>query len=786
LQRPSRQDPLDAADRPWVSLLADRYRVERELGRGGMAVVFLARDLKHDRDVALKVLRPELSAALGRDRFTREIQLTARLQHPHILPVFDSGETAGQLWYVMPYVEGETLRVRIARDGRLPVDAAIQLAREVASALAYAHDAGVVHRDIKPENILLSRQGQALVADFGIAKALSSDEALTETGLALGTPAYMPPEQVLGERPVRPQADVYALGVVLYEMLAGVRPFADSAPTAMLAKRLTDGAPLVTAQRPEVPEAIALLVRDTLEVDPARRPASGAALAGRLQTAGVSTPVPTVHLKPARVRPARTWVFAAASLAVVTAGAFMLSRLGKDDQASIGVLPFENRSGDSAQAYLSEGVTDELTAQLSAVPDMRVSPRSSTIRFRGSRETPETIARKLGVRYLLTGGISRQGDSVRMSVELIDAPGKRQRWSRVHVGPARSLAGFVDTVAREVTRSVAPSASGATGRASPTTQDSLAYTYYLLSQHHWNRFTEPDLRRALAYSDSAIARDPAYANAWLARANALVALASGIGSITGREAVGPLRQALDTILVLDPMSGRAHAIRGIMYTWFEVDWDAADREFRQAFALEPTAATNYQRAAFLQAARGNTDSALALSAVMQRLEPANIRGYAAQFWYYGRRYERSLATARRALQLDPGFFGALQYEALSLSMLGRHTEAIASARRASTNPAPVFASTLAIVLAQADSLDAAREIIDTLEARVNRKPFGAVIMFRAYAALGDADRMFAWLDRAIAERSPGVAYLHVDPLLDPYRADPRFKAAIARAGLPPP
>ena len=309
---------------PWADALADRYRVERELGRGGMAVVYLARDLKHDREVALKVLRPELSAALGRDRFMREIQLTARLQHPHILPVFDSGESAGQLWYTMPYVDGETLRARLAREGRLPVDAATQLGREIASALAYAHDAGVVHRDIKPENILLSRQGQALVADFGIAKALATDEALTETGLALGTPAYMAPEQVLGERPVRPQADVYALGVVLYEMLSGARPFADAAPVAMLAKRLTDGAPLLSAVRPDLPEAIALLIRDTLEVDPARRPATGAVVAERLREAKGAVTTPTARAMSSPVVGAgrgRSWALVVVVVAAVTGGA---------------------------------------------------------------------------------------------------------------------------------------------------------------------------------------------------------------------------------------------------------------------------------------------------------------------------------------------------------------------------------------------------------------------------------------------------------------------------------
>ena len=775
---------------PWADALADSYLIERELGRGGMAVVYLARELKHDREVALKVLRPELSAALGRDRFLREIQLTARLQHPHILPVFDSGDSAGQLWYTMPFVDGETLRARMAREGRLPVDAALQLAREVASALAYAHDAGVVHRDIKPENILLSRQGQALVADFGIAKALSTDEALTETGLALGTPAYMAPEQILGERPVRPQADVYALGVMLYEMLAGARPFEDSTPAAMLAKRLTDGAPLISAQRPEVPDAIALLLQDTLEVDPARRPASGAALSARLLDAGRCTPVPAVHLPPTRARWSWYRMLAALGLVmvVVIAAAIVRARTAGHGDASIGVLPFENRSGDSAQAYLSEGVSDELTAQLSAMPELKVSPRSSTVRFRGSQDAPETIARELGVTYLLTGSVSRQGDSVRVSVELIDAPARRQRWSAVQVGPARSLATLVDSVAIAVTKVLLPSAILPGAGAGPVTRDSLAYDYYLLAQHHWNRFTDSDLRQSLAYSDSAIARDPAFVGAWIARANAYLSLSSGNGSMTARDALGPLRQAVDTILALDPRSGQAHSIRGLTFTWFDVDWATADREFRQSFALDPRSALAYTRAAFLEVVQGHPDSADALVRTAQALEPTNVRAVAAGSLasYYARRYEAALSASERALQLDPYFPPGLQFHALALSALGRHGEAIAEARRGAANAPSTLAVPLVIVLARADSLAAARQLVGELEREVGGRPVGAGLLYRAYAALGDADKVFLWLDRAIAERSWFVAFMNVDPVLDPYRSDPRFGVAASRAGLPSP
>ena len=779
---------MSGAESPWANALADRYRVERELGRGGMAVVYLARDLKHDREVALKVLRPELSAALGRDRFTREIHVTARLQHPHILPVFDSGESAGQLWYTMPYVEGETLRARLGREGRLPVDIAVRVAHDVASALAYAHDAGVVHRDIKPENILLSRQGQALVADFGIAKAIASDDGLTETGLALGTPSYMAPEQILGERPVRPQADVYALGAVLYEMLSGTRPFGDSTPAAMLAKRLTDGAPLVSTRHPEVPEPIALLVRDMLEVDPARRPATGAALAERLQEAGLRAPAATVRVAPIRAGPRPFRVLAAAGVLALAVAGIVLSRRGSSNEASIGVLPFENRSGDSAQAYLSDGVSDELTARLSAIPELTVSPRSSSIRFRASQEAPDKIGKKLGVTYLLTGGVARHGDSVRISVELIDAPARRQRWSEVRTGPARSLALLVDSVALGVTRALVPSAPAATARTAPVTRDSLAYDYYLLAQHHWNRFTESDLRQSLTYSDSAIARDPAFVDAWIARANAYLSLASGNGSMTVREALGPLRQAVDTILALDPRSGQAHSIRGLTFTWFDVDWATADREFRQSFALDSRSALAYTRAAFLQVVQGHADSADALLRTAQALEPTNVRAAAAGALagYYGRRYDDALDASRRALLLDPYFPPALQFHALALSALGRHSEAITEARRAAASPLPALTVSLAIVLAQADSLGAARDLVARLERQVGGQAIGAGLLYRAYAALGDADRVFFWLERAIGERSWFVAFINVDPVLDPYRTDPRFRAAVKRAGVPSP
>src|SRR6478752_2920046 len=273
--------------------LGASYRLDRELGRGGMATVFLAHDLKHDRPVALKVLHPELAASLGPDRFQREIRFAARLQHPHILTVLDSGEAGGRLWFTMPYVEGESLRDRLRRERQLPLDDALQIAREAARALEYAHQHGIVHRDIKPENILLTRDGSTLVADFGIARALVGDDQLTQTGMVIGTPAYMSPEQASGDKGIDARTDIYSLAAVLYEMLAGEAPYTGPTAQAIIAKRLTEPPPSVRTARPAVPESVDQAIRKALAPVAADRFAGAAQFAQALQPPAVTTAAAT-------------------------------------------------------------------------------------------------------------------------------------------------------------------------------------------------------------------------------------------------------------------------------------------------------------------------------------------------------------------------------------------------------------------------------------------------------------------------------------------------------------
>jgi serine/threonine-protein kinase len=376
--------------------LADRYRIERELGSGGMATVYLAQDLKHERQVAVKVFRPELAAALGTERFFREIKITANLSHPHILPLLDSGEADGFLYYVMPLVEGDSLRGRLSREKQLSVDEALKITSQVASALSYAHSHDIVHRDIKPENILF-QASEVVVADFGIALAVDSagGTRLTETGFSLGTPAYMSPEQVSGEHEIDGRSDIYALACVLYEMLAGDPPFIASNPRAVLAKHMTDPAPPITTVRSSVPVPVAAAITKALGKAPPDRFDSAKAFSDALFASEVEA---------------------------------------EEEKKSIVVLPFENLSPDADQEYFSDGLTEEVISDLSKVRSLRVISRSSAMTFKDSDKRIPDIAKQLNVRYVLEGSVRKAGNSLRITAQLIDAEDNAHVWADKYSG----------------------------------------------------------------------------------------------------------------------------------------------------------------------------------------------------------------------------------------------------------------------------------------------------------------------------------------------------------------
>ncbi|HEX3234133.1 MAG TPA: protein kinase [Gemmatimonadales bacterium] len=640
--------------------LADRYRIERELGRGGMATVYLAQDLKHERPVALKVLHPELAATLGPERFLREVRTTARLQHPHILPVLDSGEAAGQLWYTMPYVRGESLRDRLRREAQLPLHDAMELARQTALALDYAHREGVIHRDFKPENILLS-EGQALVADFGVAKALAagSESRLTETGMAVGTPAYMSPEQA-GGGPVDGRSDIYALGCVLYEMLTGEPPFTGPTPQAILAKRVLEPVPHVRTLRESVPEPLEQAVTRALAKAPADRFANAAEFAQALQpTAAVTAATPAA-------RAGRRMPVPAMALAVgllIGLGvlfAWRRSHGGVEETGGVkvlAVLPFENL-GDSTDAYFADGVTDAIRGKLTSLPGLEVIASNSSGQYRRTSKSPQQIARELGVDYLLVGKVrwEKRVDStsrVQVSPELIQGSSAAAKWQEPFEAPLTDVFQVQADVAARVAEALGL-ALGASQRerlAERPTENLAAYDAFLKGEEAISGDLAAQ-RRAVDYYERAVALDSTFALAWAQLSRARGQMYWVAPTAAGAAA---MRRAAERALALAPKLPEGYFALAFYYYSVQHDVTRALEQSTRAWQLRPKDAQFLVVVAQNELDLGHTEEGLKHLREVQMLDPRSVEtATRAVHALVGlRRYREALEAAERGLALAP-------------------------------------------------------------------------------------------------------------------------------------
>ena len=792
----TRLDQLKAA-------LADRYRLEHMLGEGGMATVYLAHDLKHGRQVALKVLKPEVTAALGPQRFLNEIQVTANLQHPHILPLYDSGNADGVLFYVMPLVRGESLRQRIEREELLPVDEAITIARQVASALDFAHRQGVIHRDIKPENILL-QEGDALLADFGIALALSEAAGgrLTGTGVSIGTIEYMSPEQAGGERDVDARSDVYALGAVTYEMLTGHPPVTGSTAIAIIAKLLTEPPTPLRSVRGDVPRAVDAAVMRALAKAPGDRFASAREFAdGLIGPEPSATQEIATDSRPARAptRRHRTVLLAALGLLAV-AGAWwvlgeVLSRQSASDSAhaggaavirSIAVLPLDNYSGDSTQNYFAEGMTDELTAALATISQLRVTSRGSAMQF-GGRSRPSTpkIAQALDVDAVVEGSVSRSGDRVRITAQLIDARADRHLWAKSFEGNSSDVLGLqaelASAIAREIDVRLTEREQARLAAARSVNPE--AYDAYLKGRYFFNRPSDENLQKAITQFEETVRLSPTFASGYSGLSDAYLWAGYNEGFLTSSQAKPKARAAAQKAVELDSTSAEAHTSLATFKLFYEHDWEGSEREFRRAIALNPNYAFAHDQFCLLLALTGRFEESIAEGRLAAQLDPLSpqvlIDAMTAPM--FQKDFPAAKALTRRAAELDPTFFFPVMVEGWIDLEAGKFREAIPPIRKATTMGAPPFVTAyLAFAYGAAGYPDSALAELEALKKMSQR---GQVLPFNlalVYLGLGDHQRALDNLERALAADSQLMPWLGQDAMYDPLRSEPRFKALTAK------
>ncbi|HWA15545.1 MAG TPA: protein kinase [Gemmatimonadales bacterium] len=649
--------------------LSDRYVVDRELGRGGMATVYLARDLRHDRMVALKVVNSSVEATALESRFQHEIRIAARLTHPHILTVFDSGETAGHLWFTMPYVEGESLRDRLAGIGRLPVNLAVRIAREAAQALSYAHRHNVIHRDIKPENILLTDEGSTLVADFGIARAIqqitstggAKQSPITEVGAVIGTPAYMSPEQRVGVT-VDIRTDIYSLGVVLVEMLTGETPSVTREANPLKALKANESVQ-IRKLRPEVPPGLEKVIGKALSLDPGQRYATMDELAEALEE---------FDSAPKKQKPiaARYAALAAgfAVLAMVIIYGMTRQRSappGKDQPLRIAVLPFTNQ-GDSSSAYFADGVTDAVRGKLSGLPGLQVIASTSSNQYAGTTKAASQIGQELGVAYLVMGRVRWSGvggaGRVQVSPELVDVATGSVKWQQ----PFDKALTDVFEVQADISSQVAAALNLAldpgsrAGLATKPTDNLQAYDAFLKAEAQARAKGRSDPRAllsAIPLYQRAVALDPRFAEAWASLSNVHSMLYANAGP--DPEVARAAKAEADSAIALAPRSSRGYEALGAYYYFVVRDPVRTIENLGIARQMAGASAIQLSMAAGAEASLGRQEDAIAHVREAIRLDPKSpaVLGRGARVLFFLHHFEEGDSVAREGLALvsdDPG------------------------------------------------------------------------------------------------------------------------------------
>ena len=748
--------------------LHDRYIVDREIGRGGMATVHLARERHPNRQVAIKVLDPEFATSIARERFLREVEFSSQLTHPNIVPIFNAGQSDDLLYFVMPYIEGHTLRVRLAREGKIGLEETTQIISEIGDALHYAHSKGVIHRDVKPENILLSN-GHAVVADFGIARALcfSCEDGITIAGAPIGTPAYMSPEQGSGDE-VDVRTDVYSLGALMYEMLTGVAPFPGPTMAAIIAARYTQPTPTLRAAGWTLSATIDAAVERAMQLDRDDRQATTEefvrAIKPRLTPDNVVIPD--------------------------TLPAFAATQNDKQrpEGPSIAVLPFANLSADPDNEFFSDGIIEDIITQLSKVDALRVTSRTSVAKYKGADKTLRQIGAELGVKHVLEGSVRKAGNRVRVSVQLIDVGTDTHIWAERFDRELTDIFTIQDEIAAHITKALKTSLTVGLQQehAQKRTDNIEAYTLYLRGRAAWEKFTPTGIHSSIELYEQAIDVDPSYAMPYAGLADSYSLLTSTLTLLPPNEGMPKAKEAAEKAIALDPNLADAHATLGSVRDFYDWDWKAAAESAQKAIELEPESEKALVMYAFHLSAHGKHEAALRVGRKAVELCVASTMAVSTLGFlhYKARDFDAALDHIKKAKALDPLFPPPHTMECWTALCLGRYDEAVAAARKAAelTEYASPRRAALGSALSAAGKTDEAEAIYESLVECRNRQYVSALDIAILAAYMERTDEAFDWLETAFQERAVWMNHLNADPLWDPIRDDSRFKLMAKKGG----
>jgi eukaryotic-like serine/threonine-protein kinase len=789
-----------------VGKLIGHYRIESLIGVGGMGEVYLARDERLGRKAALKLLPDNLTIDETQlSRFKNEARSASALNHPNILTVYEIGTEGNRQFIAMEFIEGITLRASIAR-GRINPHAALEIAVQVASALAAAHEAGVVHRDIKPENIMLRPDGYVKVLDFGIAKLTeqaASDDHTVETtavlqtrpGLVLGTAHYMSPEQARGQK-VDARSDIWSLGVVLYEMVGGSPPFRGETPSDCIASILTTEPPPLSGVLPDVPIKLESILQKTLRKNSDERYqtikemlADLRVLKGELEA---ESSLPHIKARAESIvgkikRHKRNMLLTLASAilaaAVVAYSFFFVAPAPLPNEKSIAVLPFENLSEEKSNAYFADGIQDEILTRLSKIADLKVISRTSTQRYKHTSQSPSQIAHQLGVANLLEGSVQKTNDQVRVNVQLITAANDTHLWAETYDRKLTDIFVVESDIATTIAKTLQARLTGAekAAIAKRPTANREVYELYLKGRFFWNKRTAADLRKAIEYFNQALDKDPGYAPAYAGLTDAYLIL-SQYGAASPADSFPQAIAAAKKAIELDDTLAEAHTSLACSLAYYNFDFEQSVKEFERAIELNPNYATaHHWLSNGVLSALGQFERAIAEGKRAVELDPLSlvINTDLGQDFFYARRYDEAIVHLRKTIEMDPRFYFAHWVLGTALQLKGQLSEAVAEYSKAvELNDDPSVLALLGQAYARAGKRDEAQKILVRLSEEAKSRYVQAYSFVLMYLALSDKERAIDEMERAYRERDANVAQIRTDPMLDDLRGNQRFETLV--------